>query len=166
VKRARPSKTWSTAPASSKRASVLGNDLGSALHKNFRRRHRSLQFSRKIGAATNEQSVGSSQIAKATTGSRNHPGDQLAVEEQASGAQAVVRAMDKMRELVQQSAQLHRAIRRRDRCSSSPRNLLDTMDRFVIDRATSRDTTATRRRNGVMRRPRIRRTGIRELTRS
>ena len=56
-------------------------------------------------AATNEQSVGSSQIAKATSRLTEITQEiSSAVEEQASGAQAVVRAMDKMRELVQQSA--------------------------------------------------------------
>ena len=59
-----------------------------------------------------------------------------AVEEQASGAQAVVRAMDKMRELVQQSAssstELSAAAEQMLKLS---RNLLDGMDRFVLDRA-------------------------------
>ena len=58
-----------------------------------------------------------------------------AVEEQASGAQAVVRAMDKMRELVQQSAssstELSAAAEQMLKLS---RNLLDSMDRFVLDR--------------------------------
>ena len=57
-----------------------------------------------------------------------------AVEEQASGAQAVVRAMDKMRELVQQSAssstELSAAAEQMLKLS---RNLLDSMDRFVLD---------------------------------
>jgi hypothetical protein len=56
------------------------------------------------------------------------------VEEQASGAQAVVRAMDKMRELVQQSAssstELSAAAEQMLKLS---RNLLDSMDRFVLD---------------------------------
>ena len=58
---------------------------------------------KKSPAATAEQSVGSSQIAKAT-GRLTEITQEInsAVEEQASGAQAVVRAMDKMRELVQQ----------------------------------------------------------------
>src|SRR5207244_11890658 len=59
-----------------------------------------------------------------------------AVEEQASGAQAVVRAMDKMRELVQQSAssstELSAAAEQMLKLS---RNLSDGMDRFVLDRA-------------------------------
>ena len=59
-----------------------------------------------------------------------------AVEEQAAGAQAVVRAMDKMRELVQQSAssstELSAAAEQMLKLS---RNLLDSMDRFVLDRS-------------------------------
>jgi ABC-type branched-subunit amino acid transport system ATPase component len=72
------------------------------------------------------------------------------VEEQASGAQAVVRAMDKMRELVQQSAssstELSAAAEQMLKLS---RNLLDSMDRFVLDRAVQakarRDFSSGRR---------------------
>src|SRR6266852_5275705 len=114
----------------------LGNDLGSALHKISNVVTEVYKFSQEIGAATNEQSVGSSQIAKAT-GRLTEITQEInsAVEEQASGAQAVVRAMDKMRELVQQSAssstELSAAAEQMLKLS---RNLLDSMDRFVLDR--------------------------------
>ena len=129
----------------------LGNDLGSALHKISDVVTEVYKFSQEIGAATNEQSVGSSQIAKATNRLTEITQEiSSAVEEQASGAQAVVRAMDKMRELVQQSAssstELSAAAEQMLKLS---RNLLDTMDRFVIDRATqprhNRDTAPKRR---------------------
>jgi len=130
----------------------LGNDLGSALHKISDVVTEVYKFSQEIGAATNEQSVGSSQIAKATNRLTEITQEiSSAVEEQASGAQAVVRAMDKMRELVQQSAssstELSAAAEQMLKLS---RNLLDTMDRFVIDRATTqprnrRDTALNRR---------------------
>jgi methyl-accepting chemotaxis protein len=113
----------------------LGNDLGSALHKISDVVTEVYKFSQEIGAATNEQSVGSSQIAKAT-GRLTEITQEInsAVEEQASGAQAVVRAMDKMRELVQQSAssstELSAAAEQMLKLS---RNLLDSMDRFVLD---------------------------------
>jgi len=115
----------------------LGNDLGSALHKISDVVTEVYKFSQEIGAATNEQSVGSSQIAKATNRLTEITQEiNSAVEEQASGAQAVVRAMEKMRELVQQSAssstELSAAAEQMLKLS---RNLLDTMDRFVIDRA-------------------------------
>jgi len=45
----------------------LGNDLGSALHKISNVVTEVYKFSQEIGAATNEQSVGSAQIAKATS---------------------------------------------------------------------------------------------------
>jgi len=115
----------------------LGNDLGSALHKISNVVTEVYKFSQEIGAATNEQSVGSSQIAKAT-GRLTEITQEInsAVEEQASGAQAVVRAMDKMRELVQQSAssstELSAAAEQMLKLS---RNLLDSMDRFVLDRS-------------------------------
>jgi methyl-accepting chemotaxis protein len=115
----------------------LGNDLGTALHKISSVVTEVYKFSQEIGAATNEQSVGSSQIAKATSRLTEITQEiNSAVEEQASGAQAVVRAMDKMRELVQQSAssstELSAAAEQMLKLS---RNLLDSMDRFVLDRS-------------------------------
>ena len=131
----------------------LGNDLGSALHKISNVVTEVYKFSQEIGAATNEQSVGSAQIAKAT-GRLTEITQEInsAVEEQASGAQAVVRAMDKMRELVQQSAssstELSAAAEQMLKLS---RNLLDGMDRFVLDRSLqnkSRRDFSTGRRTG------------------
>jgi methyl-accepting chemotaxis protein len=120
----------------------LGNDLGSALHKISNVVTEVYKFSQEIGAATAEQSVGSSQIAKAT-GRLTEITQEInsAVEEQASGAQAVVRAMDKMRELVQQSAssstELSAAAEQMLKLS---RNLLDSMDRFVLDSSAQQRT--------------------------
>jgi methyl-accepting chemotaxis protein len=115
----------------------LGNDLGTALHKISNVVTEVYKFSQEIGAATSEQSVGSSQIAKATSRLTEITQEiNSAVEEQASGAQAVVRAMDKMRELVQQSAssstELSAAAEQMLKLS---RHLLDSMDRFILDRA-------------------------------
>jgi methyl-accepting chemotaxis protein len=134
----------------------LGNDLGSALHKISNVVTEVYKFSQEIGAATNEQSVGSSQIAKAT-GRLTEITQEInsAVEEQASGAQAVVRAMDKMRELVQQSAssstELSAAAEQMLKLS---RNLLDSMDRFVLDggSASSSAQSRGRRESGMPRR--------------
>ena len=130
----------------------LGNDLGAALHKISSVVTEVYKFSQEIGAATNEQSVGSSQIAKATSRLTEITQEiNSAVEEQASGAQAVVRAMDKMRELVQQSAssstELSAAAEQMLKLS---RNLLDSMDRFVLDRAAPkprRDFSGARRQS-------------------
>jgi len=132
----------------------LGNDLGAALHKIENVVTEVYKFSQEIGAATNEQSVGSSQIAKATSRLTEITQEiNSAVEEQASGAQAVVRAMDKMRELVQQSAssstELSAAAEQMLKLS---RNLLDSMDRFVLDRSVHtkgrRNETPGARRSG------------------
>ena len=133
---------------------TLGNDLGSALHKISNVVTEVYKFSQEIGAATNEQSVGSSQIAKATSRLTEITQEiNSAVEEQASGAQAVVRAMDKMRELVQQSAssstELSAAAEQMLKLS---RNLLDSMDRFVLEQhepqtpAPRRDSAQARRK--------------------
>src|ERR1700681_917180 len=136
---------------------TLGNDLGSALHKISNVVTEVYKFSQEIGAATSEQSVGSSQIAKAT-GRLTEITQEInsAVEEQASGAQAVVRAMDKMRELVQQSAssstELSAAAEQMLKLS---RNLLDSMDRFVLDRsvqnAAQSEASGPRRKPGSRR---------------
>jgi methyl-accepting chemotaxis protein len=134
----------------------LGNDLGSALHKISNVVTEVYKFSQEIGAATAEQSVGSSQIAKAT-GRLTEITQEInsAVEEQASGAQAVVRAMDKMRELVQQSAssstELSAAAEQMLKLS---RNLLDSMDRFVLDTSAQ----ARSRREAPVSHPRRRET--------
>jgi methyl-accepting chemotaxis protein len=130
----------------------LGNDLGSALHKISDVVTEVYKFSQEIGAATNEQSVGSSQIAKATNRLTEITQEiNSAVEEQASGAQAVVRAMDKMRELVQQSAssstELSAAAEQMLKLS---RNLLENMGRFVLDsngNLRSRREAAAQRRH-------------------
>jgi methyl-accepting chemotaxis protein len=130
---------------------TFGNELGTALHKISSVVTEVYKFSQEIGAATNEQSVGSAQIAKAT-GRLTEITQEInsAVEEQASGAQAVVRAMDKMRELVQQSAssstELSAAAEQMLKLS---RKMLDSMDRFVLDRAAQgkprREYAGTRR---------------------
>ena len=130
----------------------LGNDLGTALHKISSVVTEVYKFSQEIGAATNEQSVGSAQIAKATNRLTEITQEiNSAVEEQASGAQAVVRAMEKMRELVQQSASSSTELSwpPPSRCSSFPRKMLDSMDRFVLERTArpknKREFAANRR---------------------
>jgi methyl-accepting chemotaxis protein len=130
----------------------LGNELGSALHKISNVVTEVYKFSQEIGAATNEQSVGSSQIAKATSRLTEITQEiSSAVEEQASGAQAVVRAMDKMRELVQQSASSSTELSAAaEQMLKMSRSLLDSMDRFVLDRSAQpgghREASASRRR--------------------
>jgi methyl-accepting chemotaxis protein len=114
---------------------TLNKDLGGALEKISEVVSEVYKFSQEIGAATMEQSNGSSQIAKAT-GRLTEITQEInsSVEEQASGAQAVVRAMEKMRELVQQSTssstQLAAAA---EQMSKLSRALLDSMDRFVLE---------------------------------
>src|SRR5262249_50279833 len=81
---------------------TLGIDMSVALKKISNVVTEVYKFAQEIGAATNEQSHGSSQIAKATTRLNEITHEiNSAVEEQAGGAQAVARAMEKMRELTQ-----------------------------------------------------------------
>jgi uncharacterized phage infection (PIP) family protein YhgE len=93
------------------------------------------KFSQEIGAATTEQSSGSSQIAKATNRLTEITQEiNSSVEEQASGSQAVVRAMEKMRELVQQSTSSSTELAAAaEQMSKLSRVLLESMDRFVLD---------------------------------
>ncbi len=113
----------------------LGNDLSVALRKISNVVTEVYKFAQEIGAATNEQSHGSSQIAKATT-RLNEITHEItsSVEEQAGGAQAVVRAMERMREMVQQSTSSSTELAASaEQMSKMARSLLESMDRFVLE---------------------------------
>jgi methyl-accepting chemotaxis protein len=121
----------------------LGQELNGALRKISNVVTEVYKFAQEIGAATNEQSHGSSQIARATTRLNEITHEiNSAVEEQASGAQAVVRAMERMRELVQQttsgSTELAASA---EQMSKMSRDLLDSMDRFTLDGSRSAPRT-------------------------
>jgi methyl-accepting chemotaxis protein len=131
----------------------LGQELNGALRKISNVVTEVYKFAQEIGAATNEQSHGSSQIARATTRLNEITHEiNSAVEEQASGAQAVVKAMERMRELVQQttsgSTELAASA---EQMSKMSRDLLDSMDRFALEQlesgrlATRRDDRASAR---------------------
>jgi methyl-accepting chemotaxis protein len=115
----------------------LGGELNSALRKISNVVTEVYKFAQEIGAATNEQSHGSSQIARATTRLNEITHEiNSAVEEQASGAQAVVKAMERMRELVQQSTSGSTELAASaEQMSKMSRGLLDFMDRFTLDEA-------------------------------
>ena len=126
----------------------LGEELNAALRKISNVVTEVYKFAQEIGAATNEQSHGSSQIARATTRLNEITHEiNSAVEEQASGAHAVVKAMERMRELVQHttsgSTELAASA---EQMSKMSRDLLDSMDRFAleqIERAVNRDAKAS-----------------------
>jgi methyl-accepting chemotaxis protein len=113
----------------------LGQELNTALRKISNVVTEVYKFAQEIGAATNEQSHGSAQIARATTRLNEITHEiNSAVEEQASGAHAVVKAMERMRELVQQttsgSTELAASA---EQMSKMSRELLDSMDRFALE---------------------------------
>jgi methyl-accepting chemotaxis protein len=112
----------------------LGGELIGALRKISNVVTEVYKFAQEIGAATNEQSHGSSQIARATTRLNEITHEiNSAVEEQASGAQAVVKAMERMRELVQQSTSGSTELAASaEQMSKMSRGLLDFMDRFTL----------------------------------
>ncbi len=112
----------------------LGQELNTALRKISNVVTEVYKFAQEIGAATNEQSHGSTQIARATTRLNEITHEiNSAVEEQASGAHAVVNAMERMRELVQQttsgSTELAASA---EQMSKMSRGLLDSMNSFGI----------------------------------
>ena len=114
----------------------LGQELNTALRKISNVVTEVYKFAQEIGAATNEQSHGSTQIARATTRLNEITHEiNSAVEEQASGAHAVVKAMERMRELVQQttsgSTELAASA---EQMSKMSRGLLDSMDTFSVGR--------------------------------
>ena len=114
---------------------TMGSDLNTALKKISSVVTEVYKFAQEIGAATNEQSHGSSQIARATTRLNEITCEiNSAVEEQASGAQGVVKAMEKMRELVQRSTSGSTELAASaEQMSKMSRSLLEAMDRFTID---------------------------------
>jgi methyl-accepting chemotaxis protein len=118
----------------------LGGDLNAALRKISNVVTEVYKFAQEIGAATNEQSHGSSQIARATTRLNEITHEiNSAVEEQASGAQAVVKAMERMRELVQQSTSGSTELAASsEQMSKMSRGLLEFMDRFALDESSAR----------------------------
>jgi len=138
----------------------LGGELNGALRKISNVVTEVYKFAQEIGAATNEQSHGSSQIARATTRLNEITHEiSSAVEEQASGAQAVVKAMERMRELVQQSTSGSTELAASaEQMSKMSRGLLDFMDRFALDEASASRLSApkkNRRARGEPRRDRV-----------
>ncbi|HTQ86687.1 MAG TPA: methyl-accepting chemotaxis protein [Candidatus Solibacter sp.] len=119
---------------------VLGKELNGALHKISTVVSEVFKFAQEIGAATTEQSVGSSQIAK-TTNRLNEITQEISssVEEQASGAQAVVKAMEKMRELVQHSTSgATELAAASEQMTKLARGLLKTLENISIEEQQSR----------------------------
>ncbi len=112
----------------------LGQELNAALRKISNVVTEVYKFAQEIGAATNEQSHGSSQIARATTRLNEITHEiNSAVEEQASGAQAVVKAMERMRELVQSSSSGSTELAASaEQMSKMSGDLLNSMDRFSL----------------------------------
>src|SRR5579872_969856 len=104
---------------------TLGTELSGALKKISNVVTEVYKFAQEIGAATNEQSHGSSQIAKATT-RLNEITHEI--------SSAVEKAMERMRELVQQSTSRSTELAASaEQMSKMARALLDAMDRFVLE---------------------------------
>jgi methyl-accepting chemotaxis protein len=126
---------------------ALGTDLSTALRKISNVVTEVFKFAQEIGAATNEQSHGSSQIAKATTRLNEITHEiSSSVEEQAGGSQAVVKAMERMRELVQQSTSSSTELAASaEQMSKMSRQLLEAMGRFKLEENETYFSTPTSR---------------------
>jgi methyl-accepting chemotaxis protein len=113
----------------------LGADLNSALKKISDVVSEVYKYAQQIGGATNEQSAGSSQIAKATSRLTEITQEiNSTIEEQATGAQSVVRAMEKMREVVQQATSSSSQLAAMAEHSSKlSRRLIEAADLFVLE---------------------------------
>ena len=130
---------------------VQGTELSTALKKISNVVTEVYKFAQEIGAATNEQSHGSSQIARATTRLNEITHEiNSSVEEQASGAQAVVRAMEKMRELIQRSTSGSTELAASaEQMNKMSRAMLESMDRFVLEVMHSNGNGHRKSVNGV-----------------
>ncbi len=129
----------------------LGQDLNAALRKISNVVTEVYKFAQEIGAATNEQSHGSTQIARATTRLNEITHEiSSAVEEQASGAQAVVQAMERMRQLVGASTSGSTELAASaDQMSKMSRGLLESMDRFSLQSAEGNGKAARHAAGGA-----------------
>jgi methyl-accepting chemotaxis protein len=84
---------------------ALGGEVGAALTTIEAQVREVDKYSREIGAATQEQSSGSAQIAKAAENLREVTHEiSSATDEQASAAEQIVKTMEKMRNMVHQNA--------------------------------------------------------------
>jgi methyl-accepting chemotaxis protein len=131
----------------------LGGELNAALRKISNVVTEVYKFAQEIGAATNEQSHGSSQIARATTRLNEITHEiNSAVEEQASGAQAVVKAMERMRELVQQSTSGSTELAASsEQMSKMSRGLQEFIDRFSLAESSRGQAASDFGRNNARR---------------
>jgi methyl-accepting chemotaxis protein len=112
----------------------LGTQLSQALSKISGVVTEVYKLAQEIGAATTEQSGGSSQIAKATSRLNEITHEiNFAVEEQSTGAQAVVKAMERMREMVSsQTSSSTELAAASEQMSKMAADLVRSMERFTL----------------------------------
>jgi len=114
---------------------AMGSELSGALKKISNVVTEVNKFAQEIGAATNEQANGSTQIATATL-RLNEITEEIncAVQEQSSGAKSVSRAMESMRDMVQaQTAAAAELAASAEQMSRMSQHLIESTDRFLLD---------------------------------
>jgi methyl-accepting chemotaxis protein len=120
----------------------FGSELNSALMKISQVVSEVHKFASEIGAATNEQSQGSTLIVRAASRLNEITGEiTSSIEEQATGSQAVVKAMDEMRSLVRDSATSSTGLAASAaQMSHMSENLLKVMDGFKLQNSDEKYT--------------------------
>jgi methyl-accepting chemotaxis protein len=118
-----------------------GAELNSALTKIAEVVAEVHRFASEIGAATLEQSQGSTLIVQATSRLNEITGEiTSSIEEQATGSQAVVKAMEEMRYLVRESADSSTGLAASaEQMSQMSRNLLEVMNGFRLQNGDAKD---------------------------
>ena len=123
----------------------LGSELNSALENISLVVAEVHQFATEIGAATQEQAQGSTQILHATSHLSEITNEITAsIEEQATGTQAVVKAMEEMRYLVGESTTRCTGLATSaEQMSHMSKSLLDVMDGFRLDNGDEKQRSGT-----------------------
>lgn len=119
----------------------MGTELNSALTKIAVVVAEVHKFASEIGAATFEQSQGSTLIVHATSRLNEITGEiTSSIEEQATGSQAVVKAMEEMRYLVRESSASSTGLAASaEQMSQMSKNLLEVMNGFKLQDGDARD---------------------------
>ncbi len=109
------------------------------------------RYSKEIGAATQEQSSGSTEIAKATEQLREVTHEiSSATEEQASAAEQIVKTMEKMREMIQQNASgTTELASSAEELRSQADRFQEIVGRFVLDGYSDTDAAKLAKRSAA-----------------
>ena len=120
----------------------LNNQVGSSLRNIAGSVGEVDRYAKEIGAATQEQSSGSSQIGKASENLREITQEiTSATDEQASAAEQIVKTMEKMREMIHQNASASVELASSaEQMSSQSERFLQVVDSFKLNNSEKTET--------------------------